>query len=198
MQKKVVIFFVFALVSFTVFSQEKTTIKTFTPTVSETDNFEALMKQEISNIKQSDSYDYFLAFSALRNNDLSICESDTCRKYVTEDLAYLRYETEGGCGKIIEPDLASTCGAIDSGNCSGLTGWKKNYCTAFLNEDVNSLTKIRRQRGSKGDVKSRVLFNLGIYKGFKLFSPLACEGYIGQISLNSPDTLLFEQFYPVP
>jgi len=194
MTKKVVIFFVAVLVAVTAFSKEQTTVRTFMPATSTVDDFEVLIQKEISNIKQSDSYDYFLAFSALRNDDLSICKSDTCREYLTEDLAYLRYQNEGGCNKITNRDLSNTCSAIKSGNCSSLTGWRASYCKAFLDEDVNLLTKIRNQHGGKGDVKSRVLFNLGIYKGFKHYSPVACERFISQISFKSPDTLLFEQF----
>ena len=86
---------------------------------------------------------------------------------------------EGRCDKIKDESKKLFCIALSS-DCEVLSGWKKNFCKAWLNKDVNSLlrilsdSKVRKEIGGEMD-KGDVLRDLAVYYGFKYYSPIACK-----------------------
>jgi hypothetical protein len=100
-------------------------------------------------------------------------------------LLAIRYTGEGRCKDIKDPALQQLCNAVNSNNCSSLSGDKRNFCQSFVAEDAKALAEsagsleIAKSLGFPVRAQEAALM-LGIYNGFKHYSGMACEKYINQ------------------
>lgn len=180
---------------FNIFAEEKEAIQTYYPAdISHKIPSPAAIETEINTLKKSmKSSGYFyrlIAYKALRENNLSVCDTSGDRKKcisVMKELLDMRTLAEGKCdsikkGLFREFDL---CGRLKKGDCDTLFGWQKEMCNAFLKQEF-SLLKQANDALTKGEPDSDfgLLEKFAVFIGFKnYYSKMSCDTYGLQLSL---------------
>lgn len=179
MLKKYLLLSIFILFSSMVFSQEQGKILPFMPTSSQQNKLKRKIEKEKSAIRNSGYFTPLQTYLAVREEDLSVCNSKSCREDA-QDLLTVRYLGEGRCEEVDEKEL---CYALKNNNCSSLSGWKRDSCKGLLDGNIDLLINTSNSPGfiretggrmSEGDV----LEILEVYAGFKYYSGVACERYL--------------------
>lgn len=170
-----------------IFAEEEKSIFTYHPKQKvNTENSERKLQQEINNIKSSGFYSDLLKYKAVRDDNPDLCPDSSCQNEVRETLLPIRYMAEKRCEEIKGNTFKKEiCSAIIKEDCNSLDEpWKKDYCRNFLEGKVVELESIAiaKKLEKPKYAKTFILYDLGIYSGFKYYSPLACERYISQIS----------------
>lgn len=174
--------------------------ETLIPYISQSDStdVEAKIEQEIVLFKGKYS-DYFTRYEVLRKGDISLCGGNNgCEKIVEGDLIS-RYWAEGRCAEIKHLESREICEGIKGNNCSKLSGWKAQFCKAFLENDINELTRVVDSAEFKNNVRSnlssieqtqQVQRKLAIFSGFKQRSPLPCQSILASSAFSLVDRMV--------
>lgn len=130
----------------------------------------------------------FQIYQAVRNDNVSSCDSDQC-KAIAPALLWMRYAGEDRCGEIKDPSMQQLCQAVNSNKCDALGSDKKKFCQSFLQGDAKSLAEGARNfeiTQSLGFAvrEPEALMMLGIYNGFKQYNVMACERYSNQVKAS--------------
>lgn len=191
----IIIFNLFFLACFNIFAEEKEAIQTYYPAdIYHKIPPPAAIEIEINILKESmKSSGYFsrlIVYKAVRENDLSVCDTSGDRKKcvsVMKELLAMRTLAEGNCdaiknGLIGEFDL---CGRLKRGDCDTLIGWQKDMCNALARQDF-SLLKLSNGALAKGESDSDfgLLEKFAVFIGFKNHSSkMSCDTYGLQLPL---------------
>jgi len=185
MVKKWLMLSIFVLFSSSVFSQEKFKVLPFIPQNQLKEReLERRIELEMESIRNSGYFTSIQKSLALRKEDLSLCESDEECKEDVQNLLPVRYFAEGRCEEIKNSLERELCYALKSNNCNSLSGWKKDFCKGIVTKDVDLLSKVSRSPDLIKEIgismtKEDILEMLGIYYGFKYYSPVSCETGFG-------------------
>lgn len=185
--KKTLFIISLILIASVAFSQQDDNIITFRPNSPQQSELEKKIMIAMDDLKNSGYFSHLLIYFALRKEDLSLCPSNHCQSFLRDDLMHMRYEGEGRCAEINDAFHRELCVALKSDNCAQLSGWKRDYCQGMIDGDVDALLRIRQEQDkgvSKEDSRNSALLEMGIFWGYRHYSPLACERYIKNSSLS--------------
>lgn len=176
--------FIFVLFALTIYSQEKSDVSLFRPQTKDLQQYELERDIEVekNEIKNSGFFSSLRQYLALKNEDLSLCSSRSCREEA-QNLLSIRYLAEGRCGEIRSALNKRICAALKSNDTQNLSGPEKDFYEGLLNGDSKAMlkaattAKFRRDAGNKMG-KDDILEILGVYHGFKYYSSVACERHL--------------------
>src|SRR4030042_3888505 len=175
MQKIPVILIFFLLLSAQVFSQEQDEI----PSVKTPEEFLQAQIDFGTRVLEKGGYlVVFQGYDAVRKEDLSLCPDELSRK-MASDLLMLRYSGENRCKDIQNQEARGLCELVNAGSCDSADGWRRDFCQALEKSDDKALREVIDNKetsndgvlGFSADDKS-VLLGLGVYHGFKYYSPI--------------------------
>lgn len=184
---------VFSSVSSLTFAQEKTKTQPFFPSDESEGNLEIQIKGFKDSIKKEGYFSTLIAYKAVRNKNLSICnssgDSGECMD-AAEPLLKVRESAQGNCSVINEPELRELCLGLKN-NCSELSGWMREMCEGFLKEDIKLLESATNSSdfakiyGGKLN-KDDVMVMLSCFLGSKYYdSKKACERFTSALPLSA-------------
>lgn len=179
--KKSILLFLFSLVAFSGLAQEE--MEPVDTAYSEKRELERELKEEKTTIKNSGYFSSLDFCVALRRENDSLCKSEDCREDF-QNLLPFRYMAEGRCREIEDDSQRDLCSALKTGNCQSLPEPLDAFCRGMVNKDINSLINIGGSRAfynKTGGKISRedVVGMLGVYYGFKNYSVITCERFLG-------------------
>lgn len=190
--KKFLMIFILVLIPSILFSEDESRITTFfpNPNPSPQDKLEIKINKEKNVIKNSRHMLGLLPYVAVREGDLSLCPTEEC-KNKAKSLLEIRYLGEGRCDEIKDKTTQELCRALKSNDCNRLSGWLADYCKAMINQDVNLMVRIVNKNVSARDRldKDKQSRFLGIYLGYRYYSPLPCERYLKNANLPLADQI---------
>ncbi|MEK6646223.1 MAG: hypothetical protein AABY84_06090 [Candidatus Firestonebacteria bacterium] len=176
-----------------IFAEEKEAIQTYYPAdISLKLPPPSAIETEINALKKSiKGFGYlseFVAYKAVRENDLSICTQggDQDCKEVAKECVRIRTFAEGSCDKLKDEKWRNICVQLKENNCSVFSDWKKDMCEGFLKEDITLIEKAYISLyGKKEKVNIDIARRLmAIFMGYKYYnSQTACEKFDSQIPL---------------
>jgi len=133
--------------------------------------------------------DIFSVFQAVRNDDLTLCNSKDLQPLAV-DLLALRYVGENRCKKIKNNFYKDMCDTANAQDCDRLNGWHQGFCRAVRSNDPETIAKILKQDDIKKALKLRgpvslkmVNYALGIAYGFKHYSSIPCERFVRDLKI---------------
>jgi hypothetical protein len=190
-------FIVFFLILYfcSAFAQEKKGILPFYPLAKSDLLIESEAKSLKNTIKKDHFFSELIAYKAVRENDLLICNnagnSLNC-KMLAENLFSVRRMVEGNCELINERNYRDVCFKYKEKNCSALSDWKKDVCEGFLQENIDLLEgastfpSYKREVSERGETsKSDRLEVMASFLGFKYYnSKMACEKFGSRLPLK--------------
>lgn len=187
----IVMLVILAIFNTAALAQQKQTILPYKPAgANEDDALEKKIKEEIDKIKNSGYYQGLLKFVALRAGSPSLCNIPD----KVEDMLPMRYFAEGRCSEMKNAGNKQVCEALVSNECDQLSDWSKSHCVGLQEGDVDLLIKVQNHFENKQpDARAKVLKDLGIYRGFKYYSVVACERYMQDIKINNRTAPLCDQ-----
>jgi len=131
----------------------------------------------------------FQLYRAIRDENVSACPNDECKR-LASNIILLRYGGENRCKDIKNPMLQELCVAVNASRCEDLKDWRKGFCDATLKNNPDALAQSSNNPELSKIVDLPFLFNkdtvsvgLGIYYGYKHYSPLACERFLKDTKL---------------
>ena len=162
------------------FAQEKIIVQPIFPSAGNSyekeAQLESLAKDVAGDIRNSGILEFAYPFQAVRENDLSYCNSASDPKDCQEKVSWyleLRALAEGNCRKVEDFPLG-VCEALPVNDCESLNGVAKDTCKAFLMRDPELLYKAEKSNRSRGTLADAEL-RINIYSGFKYYSLAACD-----------------------
>ena len=184
--KRFSLLLLFLCVSIPAFSAEEETIIPYVlPSDSSTSerDVESKIRDEISAIKAEYSND-FLAYGALRENNLSLCggSNSGCNRVVEGGLNNKLW-AQGKCNEVADLTERKICEGIKN-NCSNISGWKAEFCKAFIANDVDALSNSLQSRDAMAELKENLptandlAWSLALYSGFKYSNPALCQAIL--------------------
>lgn len=186
------VFILFFLAPFFSFAQEKKDILPFYPENKSDLGIETEIKSLKEAIKKDHYFSPLIAYKAVRQDDLSICNQAgdplSC-KQAAEDLFIVRRIAEGNCDLINKKSYRDICSKYKEKDCSMLSEWKKDACESFLRENIDLLERAstfpsyKKEQVSETS-KSDRLTVMACFLGFKYYnSKMACEKFGSQLSM---------------
>ena len=171
--------------SISLFSQGNLRLSPIIPeTSSSANDLEKKIESEVEIIKNSGYFTFIKRYLMVRNENFSLCDSTDkdCRDSV-RSLLFIRYLSEGRCGKINDSRNRDFCLAVKANNCNSLSGWRRDFCEGLIKEDIRMLMKATNSNDCVKDTgggmdKAGILEFMGIYAGFKYYSSLSCEKFL--------------------
>lgn len=139
------------------------------------------IRKEVDGLKNSNYFETFQVYKAVREGDSSICSSKDS-KIKAEDLLRLRYLGEGRCNRLKDTMFNNFCNALSKNDCKTMqSDDERNVCTAILNKDfalydtsTMSLSKTRKSVDMRGDPD--IVFSL--FWGFRNYNYMACQRFL--------------------
>ncbi|MBL7197979.1 MAG: hypothetical protein ISS47_07755 [Candidatus Omnitrophica bacterium] len=147
-------------------------------------------------------FNEFVAYKAVRLNDLSICEKSGeihwC-KDCAKRLLMSRRIGEERCGEINNEAFKEICVALQKRDCPSLSGWKKRMCDGFLTQDLNLVKEAIYSSGYERNMEPGDRASLedaheimACFLGFKAHNQEACEEIAKKGVLGFPERFLCE------
>jgi len=180
MKKTILLILIILSFEINAFAQEKPSTVPFYPKNDSVSTEDTNNSADKENFRNSGFFSMILAYAAVRENDLSLCQNTANQKFCMEkakNLLTSRYMAEGQCNEVKDTSEKDICLSLSQNDCSRLSGKEKMVCEGFLKGDL-ALIRTAISSNSKEGKKDFSKEILAIYKGFKANGNMyVCDRY---------------------